>query len=291
VADLAIEAGIEDRIVELMLGGAAGPVAGSARKSLAAQTTPRLRVRGLATGTRLSNVSLDLAPGEVLGVVALEGQGQDELFDVLAGNRRATAGTVEVDGRAVSFRHPADAIALGLTLVPGDRAHALLMQRSVRENIALPLTARFGKWGGIAMRDESARVTAAIDRLQIDTRAQGEVRRLSGGNQQKVVLSKWLFTDPQVLILDEPTRGIDVGAKFEIYTIMNDLAAQGRGVVMISSEMPELLGMCDRIYVMNEGRIMGELTRAEASQERIMALILKNDGPGGRGSKSTEKVA
>ena len=101
-----------------------------------------------------------------------------------------------------------------------------------------------------------------------------KVVNLSGGNQQKVVLSKWLFTDPQVLILDEPTRGIDVGAKFEIYRIMNDLAAQGRGVVMITSEMPELLGMCDRIYVMNEGRIVGELRRDEASQERIMALIV-----------------
>jgi putative multiple sugar transport system ATP-binding protein len=101
-----------------------------------------------------------------------------------------------------------------------------------------------------------------------------KVVNLSGGNQQKVVLSKWLFTDPQVLILDEPTRGIDVGAKYEIYAIMNDLAAQGRGVVMISSEMPELLGMCDRIYVMNEGEIVGELSRDEASQERIMALIL-----------------
>ena len=102
------------------------------------------------------------------------------------------------------------------------------------------------------------------------------VVNLSGGNQQKVVLSKWLFTDPKVLILDEPTRGIDVGAKFEIYNIMNELAGQGHGVVMISSEMPELLGMCDRIYVMNEGRIAGELTRAEASQERIMALILQD---------------
>jgi putative multiple sugar transport system ATP-binding protein len=104
-----------------------------------------------------------------------------------------------------------------------------------------------------------------------------KVVNLSGGNQQKVVLSKWLFADPQVLILDEPTRGIDVGAKFEIYGIMNQLAAQGRGVVMISSEMPELLGMCDRIYVMNEGRIVGELSRAVASQERIMGLILKGN--------------
>jgi putative multiple sugar transport system ATP-binding protein len=107
---------------------------------------------------------------------------------------------------------------------------------------------------------------------------QQKVVNLSGGNQQKVVLSKWLFADPQVLILDEPTRGIDVGAKFEIYSIMNDLAAQGRGVVMISSEMPELLGMCDRIYVMAEGELVGELTREEASQEKIMSLILKGHG-------------
>jgi putative multiple sugar transport system ATP-binding protein len=105
-----------------------------------------------------------------------------------------------------------------------------------------------------------------------------KVVNLSGGNQQKVVLSKWLFINPQVLILDEPTRGIDVGAKFEIYNIMNQLADQGQGVVMISSEMPELLGMCDRIYVMNEGRIVGELTKAEATQEKIMALILKTSG-------------
>jgi putative multiple sugar transport system ATP-binding protein len=105
-----------------------------------------------------------------------------------------------------------------------------------------------------------------------------KVVNLSGGNQQKVVLAKWLFTDPQVLILDEPTRGIDVGAKFEIYSIMNKLADDGRGIVMISSEMPELLGMCDRIYVMNEGRIVGELSRAEASQERIMAMILNSTG-------------
>ena len=114
---------------------------------------------------------------------------------------------------------------------------------------------------------------------------QQKVVNLSGGNQQKVVLSKWLFTDPELLILDEPTRGIDVGAKFEIYTIMKDLAEQGRGVLMISSEMPELLGMCDRIYVMNEGRIVGELTRDEASQEKIMALIVRDNG------KTAGKVA
>lgn len=270
VADLAIEAGIEDRIVELMLGGAAGPVAGSARKPVAAQTTPRLRVRGVATGTRLLDASFDLAPGEVLGVVALEGQGQDELFDVLAGNRRATAGTVEVDGRAVSFRHPADAIALGLTLVPGDRAHALLMQRSVRENIALPLSARLAKWGAIAMGDESARVASAIDRLQIDTRAQGEVRRLSGGNQQKVTIARWIAKGVETLLLFDPTRGIDIRTKRQIYALVRDLADQGAAVLYYTSELAEVRLACDRAVVIFGGRVVDVIEAADADEPALM---------------------
>jgi putative multiple sugar transport system ATP-binding protein len=133
-------------------------------------------------------------------------------------------------------------------------------------------------------------IDSLMKKLQVKATGKHVVAgHLSGGNQQKVVLSKWLFTEPQLLILDEPTRGIDVGAKFEIYTIMKDLAEQGRGVLMISSEMPELLGMCDRIYVMNEGRIVGELPREDASQERIMALIVKDNGK--NGGKTTGKVA
>ncbi|MBL9060768.1 MAG: sugar ABC transporter ATP-binding protein, partial [Mangrovicoccus sp.] len=142
--------------------------------------------------------------------------------------------------------------------------------------------------GGVLDQREESRVAERF-RKAMAIRCSGvqqKVVNLSGGNQQKVVLSKWLYTEPKVLILDEPTRGIDVGAKFEIYTIMNQLAAQGRGVVMISSEMPELLGMCDRIYVMNEGRIVGELARADASQERIMALIIRDNG-----QKTAEEAA
>ena len=270
VGDLAIEPGIEDRIVEMMLGGAINPVGNTLRHKLASQATPRLRVRGLATGTRLADVSLDLAPGEVLGVVALEGQGQDELFDVLAGNRRATAGSVEVDGRGVTFSHPADAIALGLTFVPGDRAHALLMPRSVRENIALPLLARFRNWGAVPMRDEAARVAAAIARLQIDTRAQGEVRRLSGGNQQKVTIARWIAKGVHTLLLFDPTRGIDIRTKRQIYALVRDLADQGAAVLYYTSELAEVRLTCDRAVVIFGGRVVDVIDAADADEPTLM---------------------
>jgi putative multiple sugar transport system ATP-binding protein len=180
-------------------------------------------------------------------------------------------------GQPVDVSTVEKAIRAGISYVTEDRkVLGLVLEEPILWNITL------ANLGGIALRgvlDKRREAKVAEDyRRAMNIRTptvQQKVVNLSGGNQQKVVLSKWLFTDPQVLILDEPTRGIDVGAKFEIYQIMNDLAAQGRGVVMISSEMPELLGMCDRIYVMNEGRIVGELSRDEASQERIMGMILK----------------
>jgi ribose transport system ATP-binding protein len=271
VGDLAIEPGIEDRVVELMLGGTvAAAVTSSRRVTAVAGQVPRLRVRGLATGTRLTDVSLDLRAGEILGVVALEGQGQDELFDVLAGNRRASAGTLEVDGRAVTFGHPADAIAAGLTLVPGDRAHALLMQRSVRENIALPLLARIGNWGAVPMRDEAARVGQAIDRLQIDTRAMGEVRRLSGGNQQKVTIARWIARGVQTLLLFDPTRGIDIRTKRQIYALVRDLADQGAAVLFYTSELAEVRLACDRALVIFNGRVVGVIEAADADEPTLM---------------------
>jgi putative multiple sugar transport system ATP-binding protein len=159
------------------------------------------------------------------------------------------------------------------------KALGLVLEESIAKNVTLANLVGVALRGILDKRREAKVAEDYRKALAIRTpTVQQKVVNLSGGNQQKVVLAKWLYTDPQVLILDEPTRGIDVGAKFEIYQIMNDLAAQGRGVVMISSEMPELLGMCDRIYVMNEGRIVGELTQAEASQERIMAMILKTSG-------------
>ena len=229
----------------------------------------------------IKDVSFHVRKGEIVGIAGLMGTGRTELAMSLFGHSygRNISGTVRMGGREVDTSSVTRAITAGLAYVTEDRKQlGLVLDEPIVKNITLANLA------GVATRNVISRgreqQVAEEYRRAMSIRTPSvfqKVVNLSGGNQQKVVLSKWLFTDPQVLILDEPTRGIDVGAKFEIYTIMNELVAQGRGVVMISSEMPELLGMCDRIYVMNEGRIMGELTKAEASQERIMALILKTD--------------
>ncbi|MGV8985239.1 MAG: sugar ABC transporter ATP-binding protein [Cypionkella sp.] len=271
VGSVQIETGIEERIVEMMLGADPSQNAAAVRTLKAApQGIPRLALRGLAAGRRLTDVSFDLRQGEVLGVVALEGQGQDELFDVLAGNRSTLAGTVEVDGEPARFRHPADAIAAGLTLVPGDRAKALLMSRSVRENIALPLVARLNTWGVIPAQDEAERVTSAIERLQIDTRAQGEVRRLSGGNQQKVTIARWIAKGVQTLLLFDPTRGIDIRTKRQIYALVRDLAAQGAAVLYYTSELGEVRLACDRAVVIFNGRVVDVIDAADSDEPTLM---------------------
>ncbi|MFO1201493.1 MAG: sugar ABC transporter ATP-binding protein [Tabrizicola sp.] len=271
VGDVKIEPGIEERIVEMMLGGAVSAPATQTRTAhAAAMTTPRLRVRSLKTGTRLTDVSFDLHKGEVLGVVALEGQGQDELFDTLAGNRKPSAGMVEVDGTPRTFSHPADAIASGLTLVPGDRAHALFMSRSVRENIAVPLLARLRNWGAIRMGDEAAKVSKAIETLQIDTRAQGEVRRLSGGNQQKVTIARWIAKGVQTLLLFDPTRGIDIRTKRQIYGLVRDLADQGAAVLFYTSELAEIRLACDRAVVIFNGRVVDVIDAKDADEPTLM---------------------
>lgn len=271
VGDVAIEPGIEERIVEMMLGGAVAAAASEERPARPVPTdTPRLRVRGLKTGTRLGDVSFDLHKGEVLGVVALEGQGQDELFDTLAGQRKASAGTVEVDGQRKAFSHPADAIAAGLTLVPGDRAHALLMSRPVRENIAVPLLARLRNWGAIPMREEATKVARAIETLQIDTRAQGEVRRLSGGNQQKVTIARWIAKGVRTLLLFDPTRGIDIRTKRQIYGLVRDLADQGAAVLFYTSELAEIRLACDRAVVIFNGRVVDVIDAKDADEATLM---------------------
>ncbi|HVG47300.1 MAG TPA: ATP-binding cassette domain-containing protein, partial [Rubellimicrobium sp.] len=224
----------------------------------------------LAVGSKLGPVSFELRPGEVLGVVGLEGQGQEALFEALGGLRRATGGTIEVEGRRQVFRHPADAIAVGLSLVPGDRAHALLMERSVRENIALPALARPRRWGATPMREEATRVGRAIERLQIDTRAQGEVRRLSGGNQQKVTIGRWIAEGTPTLLLFDPTRGIDVRTKAQIYALVRELARQGASVLYYTSELAEVPLACDRVLVVWAGRIVDVVPIEEATEERLM---------------------
>jgi ribose transport system ATP-binding protein len=267
--------GSEDRIVGLMLGDIVrgGPVVateaatGPAR---AAESVPRLTARGLTVGSKLLDVSFELHPGEVLGVVALEGQGQDELFDVLSGSERPDSGELHVDGVARSFRHPADAIRAGLVYVPADRAEALLMQRSVRENIALPFTTRFAAWGPIDIRDEKRKVDGAIATLQIDTRAAGEVRRLSGGNQQKVTIARWVAGGVRTMLCFDPTRGIDIGTKQQIYQLLRDLASAGAAVLLYTSELKEIQLACDRAIVIFGGRIVAEVDAAEADEATLL---------------------
>ena len=202
--------------------------------------------------------------------MALEGQGQDELFGVLSGMRRPSRGSLQVDGREVHFRHPADAIRKGLVYVPGDRVEALLMQRSVRENIALPSTARPRRWGPIDMGAERERVASAIKRLQIDTRAQGEVRRLSGGNQQKVTIARWIAGGVRTLLCFDPTRGIDIRTKREIYELLRDLADAGAAVLLYTSELEEVQLACDRAVVIFAGRVVDDIPASIADEPTLI---------------------
>jgi ribose transport system ATP-binding protein len=207
--------------------------------------------------------------GEVAGLVALEGQGQDELFAALSGSIRPSAGTIAVDGKPMQFASPADAIAAGIAYVPGDRTDALLMQRSVRENIALPFSARMKRWGPIDMRGERRRVAAAIERLQIDTRAQREVQRLSGGNQQKVTIARWIAAEARTILCFDPTRGIDVRTKQEIYRLLRELAGQGASVLYYTSELEEVQLVCDRAIVIFSGRVV-DILPAELADEAAL---------------------
>ena len=265
--------GADEEIVRLMLGPVAEELAQAeeAAPTRAAATGPaRLAVSGLRLAPKLHDVAFDLRPGEVLGVVALEGQGQDELFEILAGDRRPDAGDVVVDGRVVRFRHPADAIAAGLLYVPANRAEALLMQRSVRENIALPGVARIRHWGPIRMASESRRVKVGVDRLQIDTRAAAEVRRLSGGNQQKVTIARWIAAGVETLLCFDPTRGIDIRTKREIYHLLRELATGGAAVLLYTSELEEIQLACDRAIVLFNGAVVDEIAAADADEATLL---------------------
>lgn len=271
VGDLAITDGVEEEIVELMLGDAIkSQKRAYAAASVGAALKPRLEVSQLSAGSKLTDVSFELRAGEVLGVVALEGQGQDELFEVLAGMAQPDGGGFSIDGTPCRFKHPADAIAAGHVYVPGDRAEALLMQRSVRENIAIPFHTKPSQWGLIDMAAENTKVAAAIDRLQIDTRAQGEVQRLSGGNQQKVTIARWLAMGFQTILCFDPTRGIDVRTKHQIYPLLRELAEQGSSVLFYTSELAEVQQACDRVVVIFNGKVVDQMAAEHADEPTLM---------------------
>jgi ribose transport system ATP-binding protein len=270
-----LESSGQEEIVSLMLGPAAASVVvseGAVADSAPApkvDPSPAVEVRGLRSGL-LQDVSFTLRRGEVLGIVALEAQGQADLFECLSGNRRPDAGEILVQGKPRRFRHPHDAIGAGMVLVPADRALALLRQRSVLENIALPMVNRLRRWGLINTRAERRRVKAATDRLEIDTRAGSRVMRLSGGNQQKVTIARWLATGFLTLLCFDPTRGIDIRTKEQIYRVLRELAASGSAVLLFTSEMPEIQLACDRALVIFGGRVVAELSAHDATEAALL---------------------
>ncbi len=231
-----------------------------------------------ATRQMIKDINFHVRAGEVVGIAGLMGAGRTELAMSIFGRSygQNTTGTVKLKGQPIDTSTVAAAIRSGLAYVTEDRKElGLVLEDTIQRNITLANLRDVSRSGVINEAEETKVAERYRKAMNIRTPSVFQkVMNLSGGNQQKVVLSKWLFAGPEVLILDEPTRGIDVGAKFEIYGIINELSAQGKGVVMISSEMPELLGMSDRIYVMNEGRFVGELDASDASQERIMSFIV-----------------
>jgi ABC-type sugar transport system ATPase subunit len=236
---------------------------------------PLLEVQGLSSDTGLKDVSLSVRAGEVVALAGLMGSGRTEVARAVFGLDASARGTLRVAGQALGFGSVRAAVRAGLSLVPEDRkAQGLVLGLSVAHNVALAaLGKRRGALGQIALGAEAEAVAALCDKLRIKAFSPAQLAgTLSGGNQQKVVLAKWLDAGARLFIFDEPTRGIDVGAKQEIYGVLSELTAQGAGVLLISSELPEVLGLADRVLVMCEGRISGELSRAEATPERFLEL-------------------
>lgn len=240
--------------------------------------TPGLSVRNLSRDSAVRDVSFEVQRGEIVALTGLVGAGRTETARLIFGADRRDTGTISLDGKHLNIRKPRDAIAAGICLLTEDRKHqGLVLVRSVLENFGLPNMSRFAPHGFIQRANEHAAFGGFVDLIQIKVASRDQpAASLSGGNQQKVVLAKWLERNADVIIIDEPTRGIDVGAKYEIYVLMNRLAEQGKAILMISSELSEVLGMSDRIIVMHEGRVTGEITDMEsATQEMIMNLAVQ----------------
>lgn len=231
-------------------------------------------VKNASVKGRFEDVSFSIRSGEIVGVSGLMGAGRTEIMRALFGVDRLDSGEIWIAGKKTAIKNPQDAVKKGLGFITENRKdEGLLLDTSIRENIALPNLSSFSPKGLIDHKREAEFVDLLIKRLTIKTASpETHARHLSGGNQQKVVIAKWIGIGPKVLILDEPTRGVDVGAKREIYSLMNELTERGVAIIMVSSELPEILGMSDRIIVVHEGRISGEIDAQEATQERIMTL-------------------
>lgn len=262
-----------DDIIKLMVGRELNDKYPRIEKTIGKEV---LSVENLCAGSRVQNVSFNVKAGEVLCIGGLVGAGRTESMRAIFGLDHKTAGVIKINGKEVDIKTPRDAIEAGIGFVTEDRKEeGLVLPLSVGENITVSSLDKFTKAGRLNLKKESEMIQKYVDLLKIKTpSALQKVGNLSGGNQQKVVLAKWLLSDCQVLILDEPTRGIDVGAKIEVYNLINDLAKEGKAIIAITSEIPELLGICDRVAIMARGKIRGELGRDEANQENIMTMAV-----------------
>lgn len=233
--------------------------------------------KGMTQGKKFKGISFNVRKGEILGIAGLMGAGRTEVMEAIFGLTELDAGEIFIEGKKVQIKSPKDAIDNGIAFVTEDRKlHGLVLPLSVKENITMPSLDKISKKGFINDKKEQEITDKYIKSLRVKTSSREQiVQSLSGGNQQKVILAKWLMAKPKLLILDEPTRGIDIGSKSEIYKLMKDIAEEGYAIIMISSELPEILGISDRILVFSHGEITGELSKEEASQEKIMNYAMK----------------
>ncbi|MGD0612728.1 MAG: sugar ABC transporter ATP-binding protein [Anaerolineales bacterium] len=241
-----------------------------------------LQVDHLTQAGTFEDISFEVRKGEILGMAGLVGAGRTDVARAIFGVTPPTSGTIRIEGRQVEITSPHQAISLGLAYVPEDRqAHGLISAMTITSNISLPILKEYARRGWLLDKAERSAAFAASRQMEVRANTIWQIARtLSGGNQQKVVLAKWLSTKPRILILDEPTRGIDVGTKAAVHALMSKLAAEGIAILMISSELPEVLGMSDRIIVMHEGQMTGHFTRAEATQEKIISAATQTVAAG-----------
>jgi len=274
VATRAVDEVSREELIELMVGRKLEAEFPERTRRIGSE---RLVVENLCRGDAVRDVSFSVRRGEILGITGLVGAGRTEVARLIFAADPLDSGTISLNGRRLRYGNPQGAIRAGICLLSEDRkSEGLVLSESVRANFGLPNLAAFSRFGFVNGAKERDALGEYIRRLGIKVPHQEQLaKNLSGGNQQKVVLAKWLQRNCEAIIFDEPTRGIDVGTKYEIYLLMNELAADGKAIVMISSELPEVLGMSDRILVMHEGRITGEITDVEsATQEQILEMAI-----------------
>ena len=260
----------QNQLIRMMVGRSLGEIFPARRPP---REAPALEVRNLGRAGSFSEVSFTLQQGEVLGMSGLVGSGRTQVARCIFGADPFEVGEIRLNGNPIHPRSPREAVRAGIALLTEDRKRdGLVMHCTIRDNASMASYDRLSRWGVLNRRAQATEVQHKIEELDIRPPLLNRLaRQLSGGNQQKLVLAKWLLTQARVLILDEPTRGVDVATKVEIYQLISDLAAEGIGILLISSELPEILGLSDRALVMREGRLVGEFTRAEASEEMLLA--------------------